>query len=167
MKKFILSTLFALGCILSVNQASAQTFEKGANMLNIGVGLGRATKHQTIPPLSASYERSIVDGLMDYGALGLGLQFEYQGFNHPDNRGNLGLFVGPRFSFHYEFVDRLDTYLTLRGGLELFPKETGTKTSFAVGLDLGARYLFSEKFGVFTEVGTGISIVRLGMTFNM
>ncbi|KGN82330.1 MULTISPECIES: hypothetical protein [unclassified Porphyromonas] len=168
MKKLILSALCALGMAFGASQAQAQsTFEQGSNMLNLGVGLGVKTKHQTVPPISIGYERSVVDGLIEYGSIGLGAEFEYQSFRHPDKRGNLALFVGPRISLHYEFVDNLDTYITGRAGLELYPKEGGTATSFAPSISLGARYLFSDKFGIFTEVGTGISILHLGMSFNL
>ncbi|MDO4691485.1 MAG: hypothetical protein Q4A64_01280 [Porphyromonadaceae bacterium] len=168
MKKLILSALCALGLAFGANQAQAQnTFEKESNMLNLGVGLGVKRSYQTVPPISIAYERSIVDGIIEYGSIGLGAEFEYQSFRHPDKRGNLALFVGPRISLHYEFVDNLDTYLTGRAGLEFFPKDEGTSTTFAPSISLGARYLFSDKFGIFSEVGTGIAILRLGMSFNL
>ncbi|MVM38602.1 hypothetical protein GO730_15290 [Spirosoma sp. HMF3257] len=33
-----------------------------------------------------------------------------------------------------------------------------------VGLHLGARFMFSPKVGAFTEVGYGVSAVKLGLT---
>lgn len=168
MKKMIFSALCALGLWVTTGQVQAQeTFEKGLSMLNIGIGWGAKTSDQTVPPLSVGYERSIVDGLIDQGSLGLGVEFEYQGFRHPDKRGNLAMFIGPRFSFHYEFVPNLDTYITTRAGLELYPKIDGTALRFSPNISLGGRYLVSDRFGVFGEIGTGLSVFRLGMTFNL
>lgn len=156
MKKFFLAALCALG--LAATAQAQDTFRKGDQVLNLGIGLGRETAVMSIPPISGFYERSVADGIIDKGSFGLGLQGEIATF-----RGaGLALFVGPRASFHYEFVDRLDTYFGIQAGLYFF----GSAAFEADGV-LGARYYLSEKFGIFGEFGTGLSVFKVGASFYL
>lgn len=176
MKKFVVTLSVVLAFLLGGNVATAQeTFEQGKSMVNLGIGVGK-TKNQSLPPLSLTYERSLVSNLFDYGSIGLGAQIEVQGFDYAGDSG-FDSFFGPRISWHYEWLENLDTYVSAMAGLQLerYPNfneenktsEMSTEGSFGFGFALGARYLFTRGFGVFAEGSTNISYFKVGATFNL
>lgn len=168
MKKFILSALCALGL---VGTAAAQdVFAKGDQFINLGIGVSTGSYNTTFPPISLTYERSVIDGLLDKGSIGIGGQVEFRSYKYGNFRGS-SFFVGPRATFHYEFVDRLDTYAGINAGLyyhtSFLSKDGGDGIfAFAPDVVIGTRYLFSDGFGVFAEIGSGISTFKLGATFS-
>lgn len=170
MKKFILSALCAIGL---VGTASAQdVFAKGDQFVNVGIGLASGIGSTTFPPLSVAYERGIVDNILENGSIGLGGSAEYRGYKYNGGlNSGLSLFVGPRASFHYQFIDNLDVYTGIGAGLYIYSHAVLDKASTYVGFTfdghLGARYLLSERFGVFTEITSGIGTLRIGATINL
>lgn len=163
MKNFIFSALCALGLFVAGSSAQAQeTFEKETNLVNVGIGLGSTLTGQVIPPVSVGFERSVIDGILDKGSLGIGAQAEFQSFKVLDSSWS-NLFIGPRVSFHYEFLENLDTYATVTAGWY----KVGPVSSFAADFSVGARYLFTPSLGAFTEIGSGIAVLRAGVTFNL
>ncbi len=170
MKKIVVTLSLLLAFVLNTNVAQAQeSFEQGTNMFTVGIGFGDFN-NQTIPPLSLGYERSVVSGLFDYGSIGIGAQLDMQSFDY-DGEFGFKSFIGPRISWHYEWVDNLDTYVSAAAGLQLRrrPKnnEMKTTTSFMPAFTLGARYLFTNSFGVFSELSTNIVYFKVGATFNL
>lgn len=176
MKKFLLSALCALGL---VGTASAQdVFAKGDQFVNVGIGVSAGKFTTSFPPLSVGYERSIVDGLIENGSIGLGAEAEYRGYKYTYFGGEVGrghsFFIGPRASFHYQFVERLDTYAGLSLGLYYHTSfiagdkvtSEGNLAFRPIDLHLGARYLFTDKLGVFAELGSGIATFKVGATFS-
>lgn len=164
MKKILLSLLCCLGLVAG---AQAQdTFRKGTNALSLGIGVGTQSS-VALPPLSATYEFSAADGIFDYGSIGIGGQLEYIGYSAGGIRAS-EFFLGARGTFHYEFVDRLDTYAGLQAGLRnvsgnLYP---GTTNFVFVGV-AGARYFFNDTLAVFGELGTHLSTFKVGVSFNL
>lgn len=156
MKKFLLGVLCTLGIFASAT--AQETFRKNDNVLNVGIGLSTYSG-TSLPPLSAMYERCLIDGIIDKGSIGLGLQAEIASFTGT----GLSLFAGPRVAFHYEFVDNLDTYIGVQAGIAFGDKHL----SFGWDGVLGARYYFSEKFGLFGEFGTGLSVFKVGANFRL
>lgn len=156
MKKFFLAVLCTLGIVATAT--AQETFRKGDNVLNLGIGLS-SYSGVSLPPLSATYERSVIDGIIDKGSLGIGVQAEVMSYKG----AGLALFAGPRLSFHYEFVENLDTYVGIQAGFAL------ASSAVAFGWDgvFGARYYFSDKWGVFGELGTGLSVFKLGATVRL
>lgn len=155
MKKLMMVALCALGFAVS---ASAQdTFRRGDKVLNVGIGVP-AENYVDFPPLSATYEQSIADNIGDKGSVGLGAQVEFMGAAK-----RVSIFMGPRAAFHYEFVDKLDTYVGVQAGLGL----AKSSLSFDWAGVIGARYYLGEKVGVFGEFGTGFSVFKLGATFRL
>lgn len=155
MKKLIMMALCALG--LSVAANAQETFRRGDAVLNLGIGVHKNSGVK-LPPLSLTYETSVADGIGPGGSIGLGGQVEIgsavKGF---------GLFAGPRAAFHYEFVDNLDVYAGLQAGLGIEDSSVNFDWAFITG----ARYYFSEGFGAFAELGTGMSVFKLGATFRL
>lgn len=156
MKKLFMGALCALAFVASAE--AQETFRKGDNVLNVGIGL-QSSGAVSLPPLSASYERSVLDAIIENGSLGLGVQGEVL----VDKSDGLALFAGPRMAFHYEFTEALDAYVGVQAGLWF----ASSKLSFGTDAILGARYYLGEKWGVFGELGTGLSAFKLGATFRM
>lgn len=159
MKKIFLGLCLALGLAATAN--AQDTFRKGDNVLNVGIGLS-GSGSTSLPPLSATYERSIADGIIEKGSIGLGVQAEVLTYKNVEGSA-LALFAGPRISFHYEFTDNLDTYIGVQAGLAF----AASHASFGVDGVLGARYYLGERWGVFGEFGTGLSSFKLGATFRL
>jgi len=181
-KVLILATLFAFG-FLTIN-AQTSTFEKGDKVLNLGIGFGGYGTwgyRVVLPPLSASFEVGILDGILDKGSIGVG---GYLAFASYKERRYLGdsywtysrVVIGPRGTFHYPLVDKLDTY----GGLMLgFNKNTwnwhgsgvhGTDSGgsgLGFSIFVGGRYYLSEKLAVMAELGYGISYLNLGIALKL
>ncbi len=176
MKKIILTLSLLLAFVLGNKEAKAQdTFQQGTNLLSVGVGFGKLD-NQAFPPVSIAYERSLVSDLFDYGSIGIGGQFDTHFFNYAEGFGYKA-FIGPRLSWHYEWADHLDTYVSAGAGLlmEREPALTADAkrselryvNSFAPAFTLGARYLFTHNFGIFAEASNQISYFKVGLSFNL
>lgn len=88
------------------------------------------------------------------------------------------LILGVRGALHYQFVNRLDTYLGLFLGYNItmtndygsFP--SGLRPSapavggFEFAFYVGARYYLTQRFAVFGEVGYGLATVNLGLAYK-
>ncbi|MCU0462851.1 MAG: hypothetical protein MUF36_12715 [Bacteroidales bacterium] len=167
--------------IFGATQVNAQepSFLKGSKVLNLGIGMPYLLVgyHMVIPPISASMDIGIVDGILKKAAVGVGpyvgfssRKYEYltYGYKYTD------IVIGARGSFHYPFLDKLDTYAGVLIGWNVTTyKEIGTP----VGLDpdkghlahsefIGARYYFSNNLAVFAELGYGISWLTGGIALK-
>lgn len=185
MKKIV---LFLVVVAFSLTQLVAQepTFEKGNKVLNLGIGLGSTLYSGTyyksqVPPVSGSLEFGIVDNVLEKGVIGVGpylgyssYKYEYSGWGWKYSN----VIVGARGNFHYPLVDKLDTYTGLLLGYNVASsKEFGNATpgwdySYSAGgvvwsWFVGARYYFSEKFGVMAELGYGIAYLNLGVSLKL
>ncbi len=166
MKKYFFAALCCLGLALSAN--AQETFRKGSHDLRIGVGVS-GRKYVSLPALSAIYEHSVADGLMDYGSIGLGGSMEFESYNIGGIKAH-ALYLAARGAFHYEFVEQLDTYIGLQAGFFNSSNSLGLSSTnaFHVSGILGARYLFNESIGLFGELATGeISTFKLGVSFTL
>jgi hypothetical protein len=158
--------------LFSMMAANGQEiFSKGAQRIGLGVGVGTGI------PVELSYERSIVDGLIKKknGAIGVGA---YGGWYHRNLYDwNYNHYVlGARGAFHYQFVEKLDTYGGLMLGYNIATASwagdgesigTASGSTFGYSLFVGARYFFKPKLGVYSEVGYGISYLSVGITFKL
>jgi hypothetical protein len=180
-KYVLLATLFVFG-FLFVN-AQTPTFEKGDKVLNLGIGFGGYGTwgyKVSLPPVSASFEVGVKDGVLDKGTIGIGGYLAYASYKQRDYYGDSywsfsRMVIGARGTFHYPFIDKLDTY----GGLMLgFNNNTwkwhgsgssgidsgGTGLGFS--LFAGGRYYFSNNLAVMGELGYGISYLNLGIALK-
>ncbi len=182
MKKLIL--LF-VAVVFSLTQMLAQesTFAKGDKVLNLGIGFGgRYTGSgmtTSVPPLSASFEVGVKDGVLEKGSIGVGGMLAYSA--HKWEYAGWGwkytsIVIGARGSFHYPLVDKLDTYTGLLIGYDI---STSTEYGTASGYDydnsyggftyawfVGARYYFSDAFAAFAELGVGVTIFNVGVALK-
>ncbi|WP_160137900.1 DUF6646 family protein [Chryseobacterium sp. c4a] len=104
-----------------------------------------------------------ITGTYDYGlnkliSVGAGLNGYFSNYknNDKDNR----VFVFGRLNFH------LQDALNLPPKLDIYPGvDVGVVgKDFGIGAHIGARYFFTERIGVFAEVGNNGS---LGVSFNL
>ncbi len=184
MKKIILLfiiTAFSLTQLL----AQESTFVKGNKVLNLGIGFGSGLYSGTgytssFPPVSASFEVGVKDGIAEKGSIGVGgyigysaHKWEYLGWGWKYSN----LIIGARGTFHYPLVDKLDTYTGLILGYDIVTaKETGTavfgynysasSSGLAYSWFIGGRYYFTDKFAGMAELGVGITYLTLGVALK-
>jgi len=165
--------------------AQESSFLKGDKVLNLGLGLGSTLYSGSfyssqIPPVSASLEIGIVDGLIEKGVIGIGpylgyssFKYEYMGWGWKYSN----IIVGARGSFHYPFLDNLDTYAGILLGYNIVTsKEIGDPTpglndsygssGIAWSGYIGGRYYFSDAFAAMLELGYGIAWLNLGVALK-
>jgi hypothetical protein len=184
MKKFILTLAVA---VIALTQMFAQesTFSKGDKVLNLGIGFGSGfysgTYYSTsVPPISASFEVGVKDGVIEKGTIGVGgyvayasHKWEYSGWGYKYN----DLIIGARGTFHYPLVDKLDTYTGLVLGFNISTsKEYGnaipgydynaTSGGLVYAWIVGGRYYFSDNVAGMLELGVGIVYLNLGVALK-
>lgn len=187
MKKVVLT--FFLALTLGFSAQAQSTFGKGTGVVNFGIGLGGDMFYDSysilLPPLTLSADFSIVGGLFDgNGSLGIGGFFGTAASRYRSSkyyRG--GLFsrteFGPRVSLHYEFIPRLDTYVTQMLGMGIAHESydssvNGTRYAvhkrtwpyFAYGTHAGVRYYLSNSWAIYSELGYGITYWSFGATYK-
>jgi len=104
-----------------------------------------------------------VTGTYDYGlnkliSVGAGLNIYFDNYKNNDDKNRA--FVFGRINFH------LKDALQLPEKLDIYPgADVGVVgNSFGLGAHIGARYFFTERIGVFAEVGNNGS---LGVSINL
>jgi hypothetical protein len=184
MKKLLLVLLVA---VFSLTQLLAQesTFKQGDKVLNLGIGIGSTLYTGSyykagIPPISASLEFGVKDGVLDKGTIGIGGYLGYS--SHKWDYSGWGwkytnIVLGVRGVFHYPLVNKLDTYTGILLGYNIATsKEYGSPilgynySASSGGLVgawfVGARYYFSDTFAVMGELGYGITYLNLGVALK-
>ncbi len=187
MKRSVLA--FMLVCIFGFG-ASAQesTFNVGDKVVNIGLGIGNihysGSGYKTlIPPLSASFEMGVKDGVLEKGVIGVGGYLGYASYKWTGYSGLIeygwkysNFILGARGSFHYPLIDKLDTYSGLMLGYEVVSEsEFGVNTSisksaasgFIWSWYAGGRYYFTDKIAGMLELGYGITYLNLGVAIKL
>ena len=145
-------------------------------------------------PVMLTYERGITD-IIGIGRIGIGggIGFSHYGYNDYNSSfwggyyysneylksvNRLNIFV--KAPYHFEFdIDGLDVYAGAGFGVRVdfekyddwngigYTEEKRTKVGFDHYIFAGARWYFSETFGVYLEVGDGISNVNAGVVFSL
>lgn len=173
-KKVLAAALLFAGM---AGAAQAQeVFGKGDKALNIGIGLGSTISGTTIPPITASLDFGVADRLINgnNGSISVGGLVGYAGSNNDFVTVHYAI-VGARGAFHYQFVDKLDTYAGLLLGYRYARANwksdiiDGNVSSSQIDLGgyLGARYFFTPKVGAFAELGYSIAYANVGVTFKL
>lgn len=179
MKKILV--LFVVACF-SLTQLFAQesTFNKGDKVLNLGLGLGTSLYSGIgysglIPPLSGSLEVAVVDNIIEKGVIGVGGYLGFASYKWDNYYRYTNIIIGPRGTFHYPFVDKLDTYAGLMIGYNVVSSKwigSGADVNISAGggvvssFFLGARYYFSDNMAVMAELGYGVAYLNIGVAFK-
>ena len=191
MKKIFGALVIALLAI----GANAQTFEKGSSIVSAQLGVGGGFGQRI------AYEYSLVSLLDGKAAIGVGGSLNnrfrtdtpYKDDYEKVKTVEDWFTVTVNASFHYEFIDKLDTYVTLGlgGGVDAakskvkysseakkeYKEFTGSelkdeKYSASQGIfgwvsSLGARYYFTNNWAANVELGwTGAGYITLGATYK-
>lgn len=178
-KLFIL--LISLCTIASVNakgEKGMKTVEKGTGAIGIMLGVPPTNEDPNMPFLSVDGNWSVASGFIksktfgDNGAIDLGF---YYGFCHyyknrnytdwyTDDQEEFGIMQNTvlfRAAFHFEFVENLDVYAGMAHGFilwsptgegwEKYHQDWNTEAKYAGGFFTGAKYYFTDHFGVKME----------------
>jgi len=188
MKKIIALLCFCFGSCFGYAQ-----LEDGQSMVNLNLGLNSyfasgSGFSTTIPPLEGSYEKMISDNFSVGGFIGTyGTKYTLSGsgFGSSYNSETKYSYVNVGALGNYHFVN--SESFNLYGGLKLgyvnskVSSEASASVSgytetlssdakgsgFLFGLAIGARYHLSEKMAANAELGYGIALLKLGITFNL
>lgn len=176
---------FFVVLLLSVStlRVHAQTYEAGKNVISAGLGLGSGLTSygpsSLSPGFNLQYERGIWEA--GPGVISLGGYLGFKGYKFSDQnvteKWNYTI-VGARGAYHYTGLDveNLDLY----GGLMLSYNNlsfsyssngagygAGSYGSY-LGLSafVGAKYFFSGDLGAFAEIGPGVDILNIGLSYK-
>ncbi|MCU0363533.1 MAG: hypothetical protein MUD02_10550 [Bacteroidales bacterium] len=184
MKKLL--TLF-VAAVFVLTQMTAQdpVFKDGDKVLNLGIGLGSSWYSgsyysMTFPPLNASFEVGVKDGVLEKGSIGVGGMMGYSGYKYEYTDWKWvysNFLLGARGYFHYPLAAKLDTYTGLMLGYNIATekwKGTGSEPTdyetwggFVWSWFIGGRYYIKENFALMAELGYGSYYVNLGVAFRL
>lgn len=186
--------LVAVLCFFGLSTKAQDVFHKGDIVGNVQIGVGNYHSYGIgFHPTSISLDFGAFDNIIkgENGSIGIGGYFGIA--NYRDKwvvndvkykETNLRMCFGVRGSFHYQFVDNLDTYAGFMMGLytnnyNYVVKDTHgnniivddkdyhkERVNFAHSMFIGARYYFSDAFGVSAEAGYGFTYLSAGITFK-
>ena len=183
MRKFLFVKVFvvllALFGFSRVASAQEEAFNKGDMIINVGIGVGNYITHKgysnNILPILGSFEYAVVDLFDGKGGIGVGgyvayTSFEGIGEKKINDWNASNLIIGPRGLFHYQFIEKLDTYAGVMFGYDicsykqLDPDLPGSV--FRSGFFVGARYYITDNIGVFAELGYNVAPLELGVCYK-
>jgi hypothetical protein len=187
MKKILL--MFAI-IVMMGTMGFAQSFDKGSQAINLGMGFGNTAYHSShyygfFPSVSGSYEYGIAKipmGSKLFGVVSLGGYLGWSASKYDEGWDDVyyrynTVIIAFRANYHFIFHERFDPY----GGIWVGAKINGgkwegngnhpddwepAKASPVGGAYLGARWFFTDRFAVYSEVGYLISVFNVGVTFK-
>ncbi len=179
MKKIVLITFLLLSSL-----TQAQNFSEGDSAINFGLGIGgyyaTGTGYSTtIPPLEIQYEKFIKDNISVGGFLGYqSASYKYTYWDETYKWTYSYTFIGGFGNYHFYDQDKLEAYAGVRLGYLIFNETASSSVSgldysasdgsgLVFGAHAGGRYFFNEKFAVNAEVGYGISLLKVGITYKL
>ncbi|MCX7797708.1 MAG: porin family protein [Melioribacter sp.] len=181
MKAIFKTTIFLLFLTLTLNYA--QGYSQGGKTLNIGAGIGLVGLEgdATIPPISVGMQLGLTDKISIGGIVGYaGSSYKF-GFLTTSYEWKYSyIIVGARGEYHFmKPEDKLDLYTGVTLGYNIVSvtepdnlpqygiSYSATSSSLLYGGHAGARYAFSNSFGLFVEVGYGIGYITGGVFLRM
>jgi hypothetical protein len=169
-----------------------QVFEKGSQAINLGMGVGNSAYLGSfysgfIPSISGSYEYGIVEipmgsdltGVVSAGGYLGWSASKYYAYGYTGDKYSFrnDIIIAARGNYHFIFHDKLDTYAGVWVGVDLVtttykgpgddPYGNYASTGPTGGAYAGARWYFTDNFGVYAEVGWLISVFNVGVTLKI
>jgi len=167
-----------------------QSFEKGNQGINVGFGLGPGyhSSGYSFPfGVNGSYEYAIVEVQMGSnltGVVGVGgmAGVSFSTWAHSNWTGgkyhNTDFIIAARGTYHFIFHDKFDPYAGItigyhgssqkwKGDGQDPPELSYSHGYFRPGFIVGARYFFTNNFGVYAELGYMLNIINLGVTIKI
>ena len=176
---FTIIGIFSMYSSNDLNAQSAMVKEKSVVSLGVGFGgYGNSYTTGNTPAVIAKYEQGIINDLGP-GNLSVGgiLAFQKGDFDFVSSRTGYTYFtLGGRASYHPHFVksDKMDFYAGL--GLGYYSVSASTNTEFgaygvtasavALNAHIGFRYDINTQWGAWAELGSEISVLALGASYN-
>lgn len=177
-----MKTIFLLMTVVMTTLVNAQPFQKGTTAANIGIGLGTTLGGlgTARPAISVSLDHGFWE-VGGPGSISLGGYLGNTGYKYTDMgytaKWNYFI-VGVRGAYHYNGFTNLpdlDVYggamlgynivrYTAEGGGGDLANNYGSGAGFS-GF-LGGRWFFSDRVGAYAELGYGVSILAVGLTFK-
>lgn len=174
-------SIIFLALALLAGTASAQSFQKGDNIINAGIGFGTnlGGLGNARPALSASFEHGKWDiggpGVISIGGYLGNTGYSYKSADY-SQKWNYTI-IGARSAYHYNGFKNLPN-LDFYGGLMLsynianysadnYSGVNSYGSALGLSVYLGGRWFFSEKFGLYAELGHGVSTVNAGVAFKL
>ncbi len=188
-------TSFFVMLLLSVSSFAAEpAFDKGSNVIGLGLGFGvdyghyygTYTSSSVAPTFAIMYDHGFFPEVGP-GTIGIGGIFAIKSSSQKingDKYGYSSYIVGVRGTYHLTLLkdknNKFDPYGGVTFGLRFNSDEYykyyhdtyGTEyysyrnVNPIAGLFVGAHYNFVPNFGVFAEIGYDITFLRLGVNFN-
>lgn len=184
MKK-VLFTLLAVASFAVA--AQAQVWDGESKFIQGGIGIGSpyyaASSDMTIPPIHASFELPLK--ISATNKIGLGGCIGYTASKYTANYISYEyswtysyLIIGARGAYHFLENDKIDLYAGVMAGYNVasakFKSNDATVTEslfaetsvggFTTSAYGGVRYMFSDNFGVFSELGYNIAWLSFGVS---
>ena len=178
MKKSIFYLAFFL---FTAPMVMAQEFNVGTNVINAGIGFGGSydvyNSASQSPGFSFTYERGMWDipgpGVISLGAyLGFkAYKYDYSGYSSKWSYTTIGV----RGAYHFNGleVDNLDLYGGIMFNYNFLSYSTTNydiygnyDSTFGVTPFAGARWFFTDNFGVFGELSYGVAYFSAGVSFK-
>jgi len=144
-------------------------------------------KKSAVGPFILAYERGITE-LLGIGRIGVGgsvgqsfytsRSFDNNNYEYIDRTSRTAIFV--RAAYHFDFgIDKLDVYAGVGGGAYVrsethkssnpnyvFVSKKGGVVDGGPTAFGGVRYYFTDAFGVYGEVGYGMTAISGGLAFK-
>ncbi|MDA3816614.1 MAG: hypothetical protein PF486_04495 [Prolixibacteraceae bacterium] len=187
MKKFLIILLISSFSFAVKAQEVAPVFVKGDKVANIGIGLGSGLSSyykMSIPPISLSAEYGIMDNILEKGSVGVGAylgfsSYKFSGWGSNYSSRTSRVYIGPRGSFHYPLIDKLDTYAGLSIGFHYYSwsyEDDGIDDFYDYNNNdlgvysywfIGARYYLTDNLAAMAELGYGITYLNIGISIKL
>lgn len=193
MKKHLLIALMGICFLGAATTAKAQPFVEGTKHLNVGIGFGgyygyaySGSDFSQIPTIFLAYDQGTaielgpgvvgIGGFLGYSAASA--SYAYAGTYSWDYTWT-NFVIGARGTYHYPLAnEKLDVYGGLGIGIwsqaykfssndPFFPETNDTYINLYYAFSVGGKYMLSEKFGVFAELGYDIAYLKAGVTLGL
>ncbi len=171
MKKQLLFMLLLVATTLSY----AQEFNKGTNVINLGVGFGGNFGNYTTSSQSPGYGIAFERGAWDIagpGVISIGGYLGRKTYKYDYAFGNdkwSYTIIGVRGAYHYNGleIDNLDVYggVMVSYNILSFSGNSGSFNSKpSATAFVGGRWYFTKTFAAFVEAGYGVAFATVGVS---
>jgi hypothetical protein len=187
----VLFTMLLLFIKTSPNFAQPPLFDVGDKNLNLTIGMGTPwvlfNDYRTaLPPVSVSFDYGFRDdigpGVISLGGIIGATTYKdvlaAYGWLYDYGYKSTTLIMALRSTYHYQIVDKLDTYGGVHVGMRVekwkaygnFPPDYKSRNiDFRPIINLfgGAKYYFTDDLGVMLELGYGIAFINAGICLKL
>lgn len=165
MKKILMAVLamFACATVANAKTSGIQDVQpKGGFNMGVMLGVPPATDDHVdakFAMTSVDFNWTVASGFINAkkfgqnGAVDLGLYYGFAPYETTDDYDFTQHCILFRSAFHFEFVEKLDTYAGIFGGANVWAGDADTDNKACYGLFTGCKYYFTDHFGVKAEFG--------------